>query len=65
MSVLPQEVGSALAQLLSELSSSNNDARTAAEEQLTTQWVAARPDVLLMGLAEQVQHSQEPAVWIL
>ena len=62
MSVLPAEVGSALAELLHELSSSENDVRASAEERLNTEWVAARPDVLLMGLVEQIQVSQEPGV---
>ena len=62
MSVLPVEVGSALAELLHELSSSDNVVRASAEERLNTEWVAARPDVLLMGLVEQIQVSQEPAV---
>lgn len=62
MSVLPVEVGSALAELLHELSSSENVVRALAEERLNTEWAAARPDVLLMGLVEQIQVSQDPAV---
>lgn len=62
MSVLPAEVGSALARLLNELSSPENGIRVPAEEQLNAEWVAARPDILLMGLVEQIQDSQEPAV---
>ena len=62
MSVLPVQIGSALAELLHELSSSDNVVRASAEERLNTDWVAARPDVLLMGLVEQIQVSQEPAV---
>ena len=62
MSVLPAEIASALSQLLNLLSSPDNHVRTAAEEQLATEWVAARPELLLMGLVEQVQNSQEPTV---
>ncbi|KAI5281897.1 hypothetical protein KEM54_003067, partial [Ascosphaera aggregata] len=54
MSVLPQEVHAALAQLLSALASPDNNIRTQAEEQLNNDWVANRPDVFLMGLAEQL-----------
>ena len=64
MSVLPAEVGSALARLLHDLSSADNHLRSSAEEQLGTEWVAARPEILLMGLVEQIQHSQEPAVCV-
>ena len=62
MSVLPVDVGSALAELLHDLSSSENVVRASAEERLNTEWVAARPDILLMGLVEQIQISQDPAV---
>lgn len=63
MSVLPPEVHAALASLLQGLSSPDNQLRTQAEEQLNNEWVAARPDVLLMGLVEQIQSAQEPSVW--
>lgn len=62
MPVLGPEIHTALAQLLSGLSSSNNEARSKAEELLNTEWVAVRPDVLLMGLVEQMQESQDPSV---
>ena len=62
MSVLPVEIGGALSRLLSDLSAADNQIRSSAEEQLATEWVAARPDILLMGLVEQIQHSQDPAV---
>lgn len=58
MSLLPSEIHAALTQLLQGLSSSDNNARSYAEEQLSAEWVAARPDVLLMGLVEQIQASQ-------
>lgn len=62
MSVLPQEVHTALSQLLSALPSADNVIRSRAEEQLNNEWVQARPDVLLMGLAEQLQAAEDPSV---
>lgn len=62
MSVLPPEVHSSLAQLLQALSSADNGARAQAEEKLSSEWVRLRPDVLLMGLVEQIQGSEEPQV---
>lgn len=62
MSVLPSEIHNALTQLLGGLSSPDNNARSYAEEQLNSEWVAARPDVLLMGLVEHIQVAQEPPV---
>ena len=50
MSLLPPEVNTALVQLLQSLQSSDNTVRGQAEEQLNTEWVNQRPDVLLMGL---------------
>ena len=55
MSILPPELHTALAELLQALSSADNSARSQAEEQLNTEWVAAQPGVLLMGLVEQIQ----------
>ena len=62
MSVLPPEVHTALSQLLAALSSPDNNARSQAEEQLNSDWAANRPDVLLMGLAEQMQGAEDPTV---
>ena len=62
MSVLPDEVNTALTRLLSALTSSDNNLRSNAEEQLNSDWVAQRPDVLLMGLVEQMQDAPDPAV---
>ncbi|KAK5125268.1 hypothetical protein LTR85_000944 [Meristemomyces frigidus] len=59
MSLLSPEVHTALNQLLQGLQSTDNTIRTQAEERLNTEWVAQRPDMLLMGLAEQMQGSQE------
>lgn len=58
MSFLSSEIHAALTQLLQGLSSPDNNARSFAEEQLSTEWVSARPDVLLMGLVEHIQASQ-------
>jgi importin-5 len=62
MSLLPPEIHAALAQLLQALVASDNAIRSSAEEQLSTDWVQARPDVLLMALVEQIQGSEDPGV---
>jgi importin-5 len=62
MSLLPAEMQGALAQLLLALQSRDNTTRSQAEEQLTAEWLANRPDVLLMGLAEQIQLGQDEQV---
>lgn len=62
MSQLPAEVQAALGQLLGALSSSDNNIRSQAEEHLTNDWVVNRPDVLLMGLVEQMHGSQDISV---
>ena len=54
-----------LAQLLQALQSPDNNVRTQAENQLNSDWVAGREDVLLMGLVEQIQGSQDVAVELL
>jgi hypothetical protein len=66
MSLLPPEFHSALCQLLRALTTPDNAVRTQAEEQLNNEWVQGRPDVLLMGLAEQIQGAEEAGVsWFL
>lgn len=62
MSVLPPEVHDALGQLLQALQNTDNTVRTHAEEQLNTEWVSQRPDMLLMGLVEQMQGSHDEGV---
>lgn len=62
MSVLPQEIHTALVNLLQGLQSTDNAVRSQAEEQLNVDWTQARPDVLLMGLVEQLQGSPDTAV---
>lgn len=62
MSILPENVHSELAQLLDALQSSDNSVRSQAEEHLQNNWVLTRPDMLLMGLVEQIQGSNDPMV---
>ena len=62
MSVLPPDIHAALVQLLQALQAPDNTVRSNAEEQLNTEWVAKRPDILLMGLVEQMQNLNEPGV---
>lgn len=62
MSLLPQNVHVALSQLLLALASADNIVRTQAEEQLNNEWVKGRPDVLLIGLAEQLQGAEDAGV---
>lgn len=62
MSLLPPEVHSALSQLLRALTTPDNAIRTQAEEQLNNDWIQNRPDVLLMGLAEQIQGAEDTVV---
>ena len=62
MSLLPAEVSGALQQLLQALQSNDNTIRSQAEDQLNNDWNANRPDVLLMGLAEQIQVGHDNPV---
>lgn len=52
--MLPAEVTAELTQLLQALQSADNTTRSQAEEHLQSNWTTPRPDVLLMGLAEQI-----------
>ncbi|EXJ64887.1 hypothetical protein A1O7_01226 [Cladophialophora yegresii CBS 114405] len=61
MSVLPAEVQGALTQLLQALQSPDNTLRSQAEEQLNNDWTPNRPEMLLMGLAEQLQVAENPS----
>ena len=65
MSVLPPDVHNELAQLLDALQSSDNSVRSQAEEHLANNWTTSKPEVLLMGLVEQIQGSNDPTVQIL
>jgi hypothetical protein len=62
MSSLSPEAHQVLTQLLQALQSTDNTARAQAEETLNGEWVNQRPDMLLIGLAEQMQGSQEEGV---
>lgn len=57
--MLPPEVSIELAQLLQAAQSADNNVRSQAEEHLQTHWTNERPDILLMGLAEQIQVSTD------
>lgn len=60
--MLPPEVNAELAQLLQALQSADNNVRSQAEEHLQSNWSNARPEVLLMGLAEQISASTDASV---
>lgn len=62
MSVLPPEVHAELTQLLQALQSPDNNIRSQAEEHLQNSWTNTRPEVLLMGLAEQVQAASDTPI---
>ncbi|ORY60708.1 armadillo-type protein [Pseudomassariella vexata] len=62
MSVLPAEVHAKLTQLLQALQSPDNSVRSQAEDHLQTSWTATQPEVLLMGLAEQMNGSEEASI---
>jgi importin-5 len=62
MSLLPPEFHSALSLLLQSLVSPDNNVRSQAETQLNDEWVAKRPDILLMGLVEQMRGSEDSQV---
>lgn len=62
MSVLSADIHAELAQLLQGLQSADNSVRSRAEEHLQSNWTSTRPEILLMGLAEQVQGAGENQV---
>ena len=62
MSVLAPDVHAELAQLLDALQSSDNSVRSQAEEHLANNWTATKPELLLMGLVEQIQGSNDATV---
>lgn len=62
MSVLPAEIHDALGHLLQGLQSSDNTVRLQAEKELNSRWVQGQPDVLSMGLVEQIQGASEVSV---
>lgn len=62
MSVLPPDVHNELTQLLDALQSSDNGVRSQAEDHLANNWTTTKPEMLLMGLVEQIQASNDPTV---
>ena len=62
MSMLPADVHAELTQLLQALQSSDNSIRSQAEDHLQNNWTATRPEILLMGLAEQIQNASDAMV---
>lgn len=67
-SQLPHEAQAALQQLLGGLASGDNETRKNAEESLNNEWVNGRPDMLLMGLAEQINAGADAGVsflWVI
>lgn len=63
MSVLPPDLHAELVQLLGALQSADNSIRAPAEAHLADNWTATKPEMLLMGLVEQVQGSSDANVW--
>jgi len=63
--VLRPDVHNELAQLLDALQSSDNSVRSQAEEHLANNWTTTKPELLLMGLVEQIQGSNDPTVQLL
>lgn len=51
-----------LVQLLSTLTSSDNHERSAGESVLNDTWIAERPHLLLLGLAEQIRDASDVAL---
>lgn len=60
--MLPAEVHAELTQLLQALQSPDNGIRSQAEDHLANNWTVTRPEVLLMGLAEQIAASADAPV---
>ena len=60
--MLPPDIHPALTQLLQALQSADNVTRTQAEDELNSGWVTSRPEVLMLGLVEQIQGSQDVGV---
>lgn len=59
MSVLPAEMHNELAQLLDALQSADNSVRSQAEDHLQNNWAIHKPEMLLMGLVEQIHGSND------
>lgn len=61
-SVLSPQVHAELSQLLQALQSGDNNIRSQAEEHLANNWTNTQPEVLLMGLVEQIHGSTDTTV---
>lgn len=62
MSMLGADVHAELGRLLEALQSKDNNIRSQAEEHLQNNWTNTRPEVLLMGLAEQIGAARDTSV---
>lgn len=65
MSSLPEHITSELSQLLSSLTSPDNNIRSAAEKSLNQDWIGGgkeKQEVLLVGLAEQSVYAESNTV---
>lgn len=62
MSLLPANIHAELSQLLQALQSPDNSIRSRAEDLLQSNWTNMRPEVLMMGLVEQIQAAPETTV---
>ncbi|PON31128.1 hypothetical protein TGAM01_v200548 [Trichoderma gamsii] len=62
MSLLPPDVHAELTQLLQALQASDNSIRSQAEDHLQNSWTNSRPEVLLVGLVEQIQGGTDNAL---
>lgn len=61
MSLLSPDAQNELDQLLDALQSPDNSRRSIAEAHLTNNWTLPKPEMLLLGLVEQIQVSNDPA----
>lgn len=59
MSLLSSQIHAELTQLLQALQSPDNGIRSQAEEHLQNNWTVSRPEMLLMGLAEQIHAAPD------
>ncbi|QSL64408.1 hypothetical protein MERGE_001709 [Pneumocystis wakefieldiae] len=62
MSFIQKETALALTSLLSSLKHTDNEIRMKAEASLHEQWIAHEPEILLVGLAEQVNISEDSSL---
>lgn len=62
MSMLPPQIHAELTELLQALQSPDNNVRSQAEDHLATNWTNTKPEMLLMGLVEQIHGSNDTTV---